>query len=585
MYRPEAPLIIQSDGSVLLEIHAAEAELARDALARFAELVKSPEHVHTYRITSLSLWNAAGAGLGEADILGALARFAKYDLPGNVTSEIREAISRFGRLVLTKDTASGDLRLRAADDSAARQIAASRRWTGMIGARDGLTFVVPAQARGALKQALVHSGWPVRDDAGFAEGLALDVAFRSPTLSGRPFQVRPYQEEAARSFLAGGHGVIVLPCGAGKTVVAMVVMTNLQTRTLILCTSTSAVHQWRRELIDKTTLTDADIGEYTAASKNIRPVTITTYSMLVRKASGGFPHMGVVDRGDWGLIVYDEVHLLPAPLLRMTADLQARRRLGLTATLVREDGKEGDVFSLIGPKRYDVPWREMEAAGWVARASCIEVRLPMATELRVAAAVAERSAVAYRLAAENPAKLLALRHLVGLHAKDRILVVGQFRNQVQRAAALLGAPLVTGETSDLERERLYSAFRAGVHPVLVASKVANFSIDLPDANVLIQLSGAYGSRQEEAQRLGRILRPKERPATFYTLVSRESDEQRFAFNRQLFLAEQGYHYSIEDWEPTAGCESETLALPAGDALSEADEPDELPALPEPGLPN
>jgi DNA excision repair protein ERCC-3 len=335
MYRPEAPLIVQSDGSVLLEIHAAEAELARDALARFAELVKSPEHVHTYRITSLSLWNAAGAGLSETDILGALARFAKYDLPGNVMAEIREAISRFGRLVLTKDTDSGDLRLRAADDSAAREIAASRRLTGMIGARDGLTFTVPTQARGALKQALVHSGWPVRDDAGFAEGVALDLGFRSPTLSGRPFQVRPYQEEAARSFLAGGHGVIVLPCGAGKTVVAMVAMTKLKTRTLILCTSTSAVHQWRREILDKTSLTEADIGEYTAARKDIRPVTITTYAMLVRKSSGGFPHMGVVDRGDWGLIVYDEVHLLPAPLLRMTADLQARRRLGLTATLIR----------------------------------------------------------------------------------------------------------------------------------------------------------------------------------------------------------------------------------------------------------
>lgn len=556
MYRPDAPLIVQSDGSILLETHAAEAEAARDALARFAELVKSPEHVHTYRVGALSLWNAAGAGLTAAGILDALARFSKYDLPGSVVSEIREALNRFGRLVLEQTDGEG-LRLRAADATTAAQLAATRRLTPLLGPQDGLTFAVPAQARGALKQALVHAGWPVDDRAGFTEGQRLDVGLPVKARSGRPFALRPYQVDAVRSFVPGGHGIIVLPCGAGKTVVAVGIMAELATNTLVLCTSTSAVHQWVREIRDKTTLPPEAIGEYTAAAKQMRPVTVTTYAMLTRRVGATFPHLSLFDRGQWGLVIYDEVHLLPAPLFRVTADLQARRRLGLTATLIREDGKEADVFSLIGPKRYDVPWREMEASGWVARASCVEVRLPMPTATRIAAAAAEDPQEDYRISAENPMKLAAARHLVEAHANDRILVVGQFLRQVEEAAALLGAPLVTGQTPDSERERLYSAFRSGEVRVLVASKVANFSIDLPDANVLIQLSGAFGSRQEEAQRLGRILRPKERPATFYSLVSRESSEQRFALHRQMFLAEQGYRYSIEDWHGEASATAPT----------------------------
>ncbi len=546
MYRPEAPLVVQSDGSILLETHAAGADQARDALVRFAELVKSPEHVHTYRIGSLSLWNAAGAGVTVDDVLGALGRHSKYDLPGNVVTEIREALARFGRLVLEK-SADGALALRATDDETAQQIAATRRLSSLLGPRNGMSFAVAPLHRGTVKQALVHAGWPVDDRAGFTEGRPLDIRLVSPTRAGRPFGLRPYQVDAVRSFVPGGHGVIVLPCGAGKTVVAMAAMAELGTNTLILCTSTSAVHQWVREIRDKTSIAPEDVGEYTARSKQMRPVTVTTYPMLIRRSTAGMPHLSLFDRGQWGLIIYDEVHLLPAPLFRATADLQARRRLGLTATLVREDGKEADVFSLIGPKRYDVPWREMEAAGWVAQARCVEVRLPMSTATRIAAAATEDAREDYRIAAENPAKLLALRNLVDSHANDRVLVVGQYLRQVQQAAALLGAPLVTGETPDAERERLYQAFRSGEERVLVASKVANFSIDLPDANVLIQLSGAFGSRQEEAQRLGRILRPKDRPATFYSLVSGESSEQRFALHRQMFLAEQGYRYTIEDW--------------------------------------
>ncbi len=570
MYRPDAPCVVQSDGSVLLETHAAQTDEARDALARFAELVRSPEHVHTYRLTSLSLWNAASTGLSADDVVGALARFSKYDLPGNVVTEVREALSRFGRLVLERS--EGDvLRLRATDGDAARHIAASRRLEGLLGARSGDTFEVQPAARGVLKQALVHAGWPVDDRAGYVQGDPLALGLREETLAGRPFALRDYQREAARAFVAGGHGVVVLPCGAGKTVVGMAAMAELQTHTLILCTSTSAVHQWVREIRDKTTAGEADVGEYTAARKDLRPITVTTYSMLVRRSGGAFPNMALLDRGRWGLIIYDEVHLLPAPLFRVTADLQARRRLGLTATLVREDSKEADVFSLIGPKRYDVPWREMENAGWIARARCIEVRLALPDLLRIAAAAAEDPREAYRIAAENPRKIPVARHLVASHPNDRVLVVGQYRRQVRALADALGAPLVTGETPDVERERLYAAFRGGAIRVLVVSKVANFSLDLPDASLLVQVSGAFGSRQEEAQRLGRILRPKDRVATFYTLVSRDSDEQRFALNRQMFLAEQGYRYDIEDWNWTGP--EPAFELPPAPAANElAQEP-------------
>jgi DNA excision repair protein ERCC-3 len=553
------PVIVQSDGSVLLDLAADGATEARDALGRFAELVKSPEHVHTYRIGRLSLWNAAGAGVTEDQVLGDLARFSRYPVPGNVVAEIREAMGRYGRLVLERTGDDGGLRLRATDDFAARHVAALSRVQPLLGPRHGLVFDVPPLARGTLKQTLVHAGWPVDDRAGFTEGAPLVLPLRGRTRAGRPFGLRDYQRDAAQVFLAGGHGVIVLPCGAGKTVVALGVMAGLGTHTLILCTSASAVHQWVRELKDKTDLPDDVVGEYTAASKQVRPITVTTYSMLVRRQGAAFPHLALFDRGAWGLIIYDEVHMLPAPMFRVTADLQARRRLGLTATLVREDGKEADVFSLVGPKRYDVPWRQMEASGWVARARCVEVRVPAADGVRIASASAESSAESYRIAAENPRKLGVVKELVAAHPNDRILIVGQYLGQVDAAARRLGAPVITGATSDGERERLYASFRAGEVRVLVTSKVSNFSIDLPDANVLIQMSGAFGSRQEEAQRLGRILRPKERLATFYTLVTPDSPEQEFARHRQMFLAEQGYGYDVEDWAP-APQEEETPAI-------------------------
>ncbi len=543
--RSDAPLIVQSDGSVLLETAAPDAVAARDALSRFAEIVKSPEHVHTYRLSSLSLWQAAGQGMTADDVVGALERFSKYALPANVVHEIRSAMGRFGRLVLEK---SGEgLVLRAADGATAAEIAASRRVGEVVGAREQDAFSVPADKRGAVKQALLAAGWPVDDRAGYAQGEALEVSLRDRTLGGRPFAVRPYQEEAAQAFVASGHGTVVLACGAGKTVVALSVLAKLKTRTLVLCTGSAAVHQWVREIVDKTTLAESDVGEYTARSKRIRPVTVTTYSMLIRKKGESFPHWEIFDRENWGLIVYDEVHLVPAPIFRVTADLQARRRLGLTATLVREDGKEGDVYSLIGPKRYDAPWKQMEEGGFIARAACVEVRVDMPESLRLAIAGATERTEAYRLAAENPRKLEVARTIVESHPNDRILVVGQYRRQVHAIADRLRAPIVTGETSDPERERIYDAFRRGEVRVLVASKVANLSIDLPEASVLVQLSGAFGSRQEEAQRLGRVLRPKDRVATFYSLVSRDSPEQGFALNRQIFLAEQGYAYAIEDW--------------------------------------
>jgi DNA excision repair protein ERCC-3 len=565
--RSGRPIIVQSDGSVLLDLAAADAGEARDALSRFAELVKSPEHVHTYRLGRLSLWNAASAGVTEAQVLGDLERFGRYPVPRNVASEIREAMGRYGRLVLERTSDGGGLVLRATDDLAARHVASLARVQPLLGPRDGVVFAVPPLARGTLKQALVHAGWPVDDRAGFADGTPLAFSFLARSRAGRPFALRDYQEDACRAFLAGGHGVVVLPCGAGKTVVALGAMAALGTHTLILCTSVSAVHQWVREIRDKTTLAPDAVGEYTATSKQVRPITVTTYSMLVRKQGGGLPHLALFDRGSWGLIVYDEVHMLPAPMFRVTADLQARRRLGLTATLIREDGKEADVFSLVGPKRYDVPWRQMEASGWVARARCVEVRVPATNAVRIASASAESAAESYRIAAENPRKLALVRALVDGHPNDRILVVGQYLEQVSAAARVLDAPVITGATGDVERERLYAGFRAGEIRVLVASKVANFSIDLPDASVLVQMSGAFGSRQEEAQRLGRILRPKERLATFYTLVTPDSPEQEFALHRQMFLAEQGYGYEVEDWVPATGVEEIEVLAPSRSALA------------------
>jgi DNA excision repair protein ERCC-3 len=549
------PVIVQSDRTILLEVdHPLYAE-ARDALAQFAELEKSPEHIHSYRLTPLSLWNAAAAGLDAPRVLELLSRFTKYDLPSNVVSDIREYISRYGRLKLVRDGAA--LLLKSDDILLIAEISRQKRMQAFIlEQRDENTLVVDAARRGHIKQALVAIGFPAEDLAGYTEGVPLSFDLRDIAVSGSPFQLRQYQGEAVTAFyangsLSGGSGVVVLPCGAGKTVVGIGAMEAVQRTTLILTPNTIAVRQWISELLDKTTLTPDQVGEYTGEHKNIRPITVTTYQILTYRPSenGEFPHFGLVTGHDWGLIVYDEVHLLPAPIFRITAEIQARRRLGLTATLVREDGREADVFGLIGPKRFDVPWRELERQGWIATAECHEIRVALADEERMIYAVSEEREK-YRMAAENPVKMRVVQELVRQHADDQVLIIGQYLDQLKELSEVLDAPLLTGRTNNTQREKLYDRFRRGELKRLVVSKVANFAIDLPDANVAIQVSGTFGSRQEEAQRLGRLLRPKAdgRPAHFYTIVTRDTRDQEFSANRQLFLTEQGYRYTIEDAE-------------------------------------
>ncbi len=560
MPRPENPLIVQSDRTLLLEVDNPNYPAARDALARFAELVKSPEHVHTYRISPLSLWNAASAGHGADEIVAALKEHAKYAVPDVVISDIRDFTNRYGKLRLER-TLQGDLLLCATEPLLLREVSGLKSVTPLLGEKRPEGYVIPLMSRGLLKQALLKHGYPVEDRGGFTTGVALDICLRDVTLAGLPLVLRPYQREAVDIFAAGGgaqggHGVIVLPCGAGKTLVGMAVMAQVKTQTLILVTNVTSARQWRQELLDKTTLSQNDVGEYHGKSKLVRPVTIATYQILTTKKGETFPHFDLMTRADWGLIVYDEVHLLPAPVFRITSEVQARRRLGLTATLVREDNKEGDVFALIGPKRYDVPWKEMEAQGYVAEASCYELRLPLSPEKRLAYAVAEQKD-RFRIASENPDKLRAVVDLCDNHREDLVLVIGQYLDQLHALATALDAPLITGETPQQQREHLFAQFRHGECKRMVVSKVANFSIDLPDANVCIQVSGTFGSRQEEAQRLGRILRPKKsgKQATFYSLVTKDTVEQQFAMNRQLFLTEQGYRYYIEDWLPKVPVET------------------------------
>ncbi len=550
---PDQPLIVQSDRSLLLEVSSPGFEAARDDLGRFAELEKSPEHIHTYRITALSLWNAAATGTNAGWVIEALHRHARYGVPDNVIADIEELMSRFGKLRLVAGQDGGPLILEVDDENIRRELSKNKSVAGLLEVA-GDRFHVQPLARGSLKQRLARLGYPVDDRVGFVDGDALSVSFRDETLGGEPFCLRPYQEAAVAAFGESGlgHGVVVLPCGAGKTVVGMGAMIREGCETLILCTSITAVRQWISELLDKTSLTRDQIGEYSGSRKQIRPVTIATYSVLTHRKGERFTHFELFSSRQWGLIIYDEVHLLPAPVFRITAEIQARRRLGLTATLVREDGNETDVFSLIGPKRYDVPWKEMEHDGFIAEASCHEIRVEMPDDLKVSyAASADLPQLQFRLASENPAKDAAVEKLVDQHEGEGILVIGTFLAQLERLARTLKAPLITGKVAQRERERLYDAFRAGQVRTLVVSKVANFSVDLPDASVCIQVSGSYGSRQEEAQRLGRILRPKKRGAFFYTLVSRGSSEMRFAMNRQLFLTEQGYRYYIESWDNDA----------------------------------
>ncbi len=562
--RTDGPLIVQSDHTLLLEVDSPRYGEARDRLAPFAELVKSPEHVHTYRMTPLSIWNACAAGFKAEDIVAALTGLARYPVPGNVTAAVRDQASRYGRLRLIRpagETVSGStLELHAADLPLAEEIARQRGVARFLGARlSPVSFRIDAADRGRLKQELVKAGFPAEDLAGYAEGDRLALGFLATTRQGLPFSLRAYQQAAADAFHAGGaieggSGVIVLPCGAGKTIVGIASMTALQCSTLILTTSVTAVQQWVAELLDKTGLTADQVGAYHAGAKDVRPVTVATYQILTHKGrDGNFTHLALFDQRNWGLIVYDEVHLLPAPIFQVTAGLQARRRLGLTATLVREDGHEEDVFALIGPKRAEVPWKVLERQGWIAEATCTEVRLAMPEELRLPYALADPRQK-FRLASENPAKAALVRRILALHPDEPALVMGMYLEQIEDLAKQLGVPVLTGSTPQKKRDQLYADFRAGRLPVLAVSKVANFAVDLPDASVAVQVSGTFGSRQEEAQRLGRILRPKAagNQAHFYTLVSRDTVEQEFALKRQLFLCEQGYEYHIRDAEEIAG---------------------------------
>ena len=563
-YQPQNPLIVQSDRSLLLEVDNPLYSATRDELARFAELEKSPEHIHTYRITPLSLWNAASAGISIESILGTLERYSKFDLPGNVTTDIKDYVSRFGRIKLLKE--GGQLLLRSEDPMLVAEVARNKKIQPCVLAQpDRNTLQIDPRMRGHVKHALVLFGYPAEDLAGYTDGAGLDIVLREESArDAAPFGLRPYQQNAVSAFWAGGtvhggSGVVVLPCGAGKTVVGMGTMSQAQTHTLILTPSTTAVRQWIAELLDKTNLTPDQVGEYTGEKMEIKPVTVTTYQILTYRPSvsmvneqtgeiGEFPHFDLFTRHDWGLIVYDEVHLLPAPVFRVTAEIQARRRLGLTATLVREDGRETDVFSLIGPKKFDVPWKDLEAQGWIATAECTEVRMPLAPEERMAYTLVDDNRIKYRIAAENPLKMDALEVLLERHQTDSVLVIGQYIEQLKEISKRFEAPIVTGKTPNVERDRLYEQFRSGQLKMLVVSKVANFAIDLPDANVAIQVSGTFGSRQEEAQRLGRILRPKKDGsiANFYSLVTRDTKDQDFSTNRQLFLTEQGYRYNIVD---------------------------------------
>jgi DNA excision repair protein ERCC-3 len=618
-YHPENPLIVQSDKSILLEVDNDRYQEARDALARFAELEKSPEHIHTYRVTPLSLWNAAAAGLSADGILAALHEYSKYDVPGNVLTDIRDYISRYGRLKLVRAQDVGpqdvgprddghpagnghDLLLISDDAALIAEVAHHKAIQEYILERLGPTTLrVDPAHRGLIKQQLIHLGYPAEDLAGYTSGTELALRLLARTRSGEPFALRHYQQDAADIFYAGGQayggsGVVVLPCGAGKTMVGMAAMAQVQQTTLILTPSTVSARQWKSELLDKTDLREEDIGEYTGQKKEIRPVTLTTYQILVyRKRKGSlFPHFALLNDHNWGLIIYDEVHLLPAPVFRITAEIQARRRLGLTATLVREDGKEEEVFALIGPKKYDVPWKDLERQGWIATAECHEIRIPLpdnasstaeydfsafdyaepdasgepVASLRMLYAVAD-SRTKIAIAANNPAKLPILKELLDKHQEDSVLIIGTYLDQLKTVAKKFRLPLITGKTPVRQRERLFAQLRDGDIQTLVISKVGNFSIDLPDVNVAIQLSGSFGSRQEEAQRLGRILRPKRNGllAHFYTLVSQDTREQEFAARRQLFLTEQGYRYEIlYDYE-IADYEPALLALQAEERTS------------------
>ncbi len=564
-YNPQNPLIVQSDRTLLMEVDNPRYEGCREAVAGFAELEKSPEHIHTYRVTPLSLWNARAAGMMFEEMEVALREYSKFEVPQSLLADIRDLVSRYGRLKLTRD---GERLLLQSDSKALiAEVWTNKRARPLFRELvNPTTLDVPLLNRGKVKQALLKIGWPVEDLAGYTEGEALRLALRDITLRGREFRLRDYQIDAVENYWVGGterggSGVLVLPCGAGKTVIGIAAMARAQTQTLILSTGITAARQWRTEILDKTDLPPEAVAEYSGEDKSMAPVTIATYQVLTYRKGGkrvkesefdeeelkNFPHLHLFSAQNWGLIIYDEVHLLPAPVFRMTAEIQAKRRLGLTATLVREDGREDDVFSLIGPKKYDVPWRVLEKQGWIAEAFCTEIRVPIPEDLRMEYAVAEQREK-FRIASTSPQKMYTIDRLLRRHEKDNVLIIGQYLEQLDQVSKRYDAPIITGKTANRERDRLYAAFRTGEIKRLVVSKVANFAIDLPDANVAIQISGTFGSRQEEAQRLGRVLRPKEdgTPAYFYSLVTRDTVDQDFGVHRQLFLTEQGYRYEILD---------------------------------------
>ena len=565
----ENPLIVQGDRSLLLDVHAPLAEECRNALIPFAELEKSPEHLHTYRLTPLSLWNAASAGFSADDAAAVLQKYARYDVPQSVIAWIKETASRFGKITLL---AGPDIEVPVKEGSAEKiiehylylkadslpvykEIFANHSVKKLLTASSDAnapehSFLIHLTDRGTIKQLLLQAGWPVKDQVALTDGEPLDVSLRQTTAAGQPLQIREYQTGAARSLVGDkgpgtGFGTIVLPCGAGKTIVGMTIMDMLKTSTLIITTNISAVHQWIDELLDKTNLTRDKIAEYSGESKTIKQVTVATYQVLTWRPDkeGPYPHFSIFHERPWGLIIYDEVHMLPAPVFRVVADLQAVRRVGLTATLVREDGCEGYVFSLVGPKRYDVPWKELERDRWIATAECVEVRIDLPAYQEIDYAVAG-TREKHKIASMNPEKLPVVSQIIKKFPDDKILVIGQYLQQLDKIVKELGCPIITGKTPTVERDRIYNDFREGKIRVLVVSKVANFAIDLPDASLAIQVSGTFGSRQEEAQRLGRILRPKERKSRFFTLITRNTVEEEFGSNRQKFLAEQGYEYKI-----------------------------------------
>ena len=566
----DQPLIVQGADTLLLEVASPRFEAARSRLLAFAELIKAPEHVHTYRFSALSIWNARAAGVNVEQIIATLREFSRYPVPDATLAEIRSHAARFGKLRLF----AGDdgLVLESSDDESLEIARRHREVSKWLGARIGRhTFQVDAEKRGLLKLALVRAGFPPNDEAGYASGLPLSFGLRDTTLGGQPFALRAYQVEAARAFAAarqtaGGSGVIVLPCGAGKTMVGLACARAQQCTTLVLCTSVTAARQWIAEVLDKTTLEADQVGIYAGPDRALQPFTVATYQMLTyrRRADEPMTNLEVFDRGNWGLIIYDEVHLLPAPVFQITAALQARRRLGLTATLVREDGREDDVFALIGPKKVDVPWRDLEQQGWVATARCTEVRVPLAPQRRLSYA-ASGPRRQFRMAAENPAKTALVRALLERHSDDRVLVMALYVEQIRELAAALAIPVLTGNSSQRRRDALFAAFRSGEIRRLAVSKIGSLALDLPEANVAIQISGTFGSRQEEAQRLGRILRPKRDggQAHFYSLVSTATVEQEYGMHRQRFLCEQGYEYAIVDAEaPPAGAVETTPDTPA-----------------------